>query len=115
MPGSMLKIYCQGHGTTTQEKRDADRETRELWIEANPPDEYGFWQCYLKISSMCLGKVDEQTMTIEHVIPKNRGIKYRHDLNNIKPSCTFCNNQKGSRTLESLARDFPHLKDLLNV
>jgi 5-methylcytosine-specific restriction endonuclease McrA len=110
--GSMLRIYCQGHDTTAQQKRDADRATRELWIEKNPPDEWGYWDCYLRISPLCQARVNEQTMSIEHMTPKSRGTKYRHDLNNIKPACVFCNNQKGSRTVESLVRDFPHLKSI---
>ena len=109
--GSMLKIYCQGHGGTFKEKQVASRLTREIWIKNNPPDEFGYWGCYLRISPMCLKRINEQTLSIEHMIPKSRGIQYRHDQKNLKPSCSFCNTQKGSRTVKSLARDFPHLKE----
>lgn len=112
-PGSMLKIYCQGHGGSKGERREADKQTRLKWIEQNPPDEYGYWDCYLRISNLCLKRVDIQTMSIEHMTPKNRGSEYRHNLNNIRPSCMPCNGLKGSRTLESLAKEYPHLQKLL--
>lgn len=114
MPGSMLKIYCQGHGGSKYERRMADKETRLKWIEQNPPDQYGYWFCYLQISDMCLKRLTEQTMTIEHMTPKNRGTKFRHDLDNIKPACVPCNGLKGSRTIQSLVKDYPHLKYLLS-
>lgn len=88
-------------------KAAADREIRKEWIKQNP----GPWNCYLNISPMCLGYLDESTMVLDHVIPKGRGNKYRYDLNNLKPSCVFCNGLKGSRTIESLSKDYPHLKN----
>lgn len=106
----MFKQYCQGHSTTKQDKRLEDRATREKWIEANPPDEYGYWDCYLQISPMCPKCLTIQTMSIEHMIPKNRGSEYRHDLSNLRPSCIPCNGLKGSRTVKSLAGDYPHLR-----
>lgn len=87
-----------------------DRSFRRKWIELNPPDKYGFWTCYLQIHSLCPGRVDYDMLTIEHVIPRGRGVEYRWDLDNVRPACFYCNQLKGSRTLEALANDFPLLK-----
>jgi 5-methylcytosine-specific restriction endonuclease McrA len=80
-------------------------------MEDNPGNA-GYWDCYLRISLICLGQMDEQRLTLEHVIPKGRGEKYRYDPNNIKPACAYCNSLKGSRTIKSLTKDYPHLKAL---
>lgn len=95
---------------TYTKKQRADIATKKRWIKENPPDEYGYWDCYLQISQLCLRRINLETLTIEHVVPKVRGKQFRHDLKNLRPSCVFCNKFKGSRTLESLSRDFPQLE-----
>lgn len=91
-----------------------DRETRNKWIQENPPNADGYWYCYLHISPMCLNQLDIYAVTMEHVIAKGKGIEYRHDLKNIKPACSPCNSLKSSRSLESLSKEFPHLISLLS-
>lgn len=76
-------------------------EKRHEWIKAHPPIN-GYWECYLKISPMCLGQVDIDQLTVDHVIPKSNAQNYsnRNDDSNLKPACVFCNNMKGSKSLE---------------
>ena len=66
--------------------------------------------CYLQISPMCPKILTKKTTTPEHRIPKSKGQQYAHDLNNIGHACIFCNSLKGSRSLESLAKEYPHLR-----
>lgn len=87
-----------------------DREFRLEWIKNNPPNLNGNWICYLQISTLCLQRLDKQTLTLEHIVPKGRGEEYRYNENNIKPACAPCNGLKGSQTLESLAKTYPHLR-----
>ena len=87
-----------------------EREFKNQWIQDNPPDQYGFWTCYLQIHPNCPVRISIELLALEHVIPKSRGKKYKYDPKNIRPSEYWCNSLKGSRTLESLAKDYPHLK-----
>lgn len=81
-----------------------NKATTEAWRAQNTE-----FVCYLQISPMCLVWLDEQTAVPEHTIPKGRGQEFAHDITKIRAACTFCNQLKGSRTLESLAKEFPHL------
>lgn len=92
----------------------ADRETKLQWIQNNITEE-GVWYCYLNIAPNCLRVLTIETLTIDHVIPKGRGLKYRHDPNNLKPACFWCNSLKGSRTIEALSTEFPHLKNSIDI
>lgn len=89
-------------------KAAEDRETRLNWIQKHGGI-HATWECYLKISPMCIRFLTIETLTIEHVVPKGRGSKYRHDINNLRPACQPCNSQKGSSTLEYLSKTYPHL------
>ncbi len=76
-------------------------ETRSAWIQANPPVD-GYWECYLRISPMCLGVVDIYSLTLDHVKPRSTHTELRNELANLRPSCAPCNAEKGSRELEKL-------------
>lgn len=89
-------------------------ETKTAWFKANPPDENGEWECYLKISKDCLGKLNYRTLNREHVVSKVRAPELRFDINNIKPACQPCNKLKGSLSIKDLAKIFPHLRPLLD-
>lgn len=93
-------------GDKARKKRQS---TANKWFKANPPDEHGDWICYLQISELCPKKLNRQLITLEHVKSKVRHPELKYDINNIKPSCSFCNYLKGSRDLEELARIWPHL------
>jgi len=81
-------------------------EAREQWIADNPPPIDGmYWQCYLQIHPWCPVRIDLQHLTLDHVIPRSNDVKLRLDQNNLKPACEYCNNMKGSRSLEQLNKD----------
>lgn len=71
-------------------------ETRKDWISRNPPDSKGLWECYLKISPYCLGFMNKDSLTIDHVKSRSRHPELRYDLDNLKPACAPCNGLKGS-------------------
>jgi 5-methylcytosine-specific restriction endonuclease McrA len=81
---------------------------RHDWIRDNPPDEWGYWLCYLRISPRCLVRIDLDQLTIDHVIPRSR-----HKDTKLMPCCTFCNSLKGSRSLETLLQEYPHLNNVI--
>lgn len=73
---------------------------RLAWIEAHPPDDWGYWDCYLKIHPWCPGRVDIDQLTLDH---EQAGIKKSQSP--LHPACVYCNGLKGSRSLESVLRD----------
>lgn len=86
-----------------------NQETTKAWRAQNTE-----FICYLQISPLCLVRLDEQTAVPEHVVPKSKSSQAdAHDIKKIRAACTFCNQLKGSRTIESLAKEYPHLQRLL--
>ena len=85
----------------------ANQSTTRKWRESIKDD--ADWSCYLRIHQYCPIWLTPETTVPEHKIPKSRGQAYAHDLNNIKKACTWCNQLKGSRTIEALAKEYPHL------
>lgn len=77
--------------------------TRATWIKKNPPPIEGkYWICYLKIHPWCPIRLDVTHLTLDHVVSRSRDVKLRFNLDNLKPACTYCNNQKGSRSLDKV-------------
>lgn len=76
--------------------------TRATWIRKNPADDEGYWYCYLQISPWCPKKLTLEMLTIDHVVPRSRDPKLRYAQENLKPCCRYCNELKGSRTLDKL-------------
>lgn len=116
------KTYCDGCGVThtptlcfnkprlpIRPKPDLTwDQTKAKWKLANPKP----WRCYLQIAPLCVKNLDDDTLTLDHVIPKNRGRKYKYDYKNLRACCVYCNGLKGSRTLASLAEEYPQIKRL---
>lgn len=90
-----------------------EMDTKWAWFKLNPPDHNGYWDCYLCISENCPYRINRDTLVLEHVKPKVRYPKLRFVVSNIKPSCRFCNKIKGSRELEELVLQYPHLRRYL--
>lgn len=114
--------YCMFHKkrstlpkSKTRIKQESDKaktkrlDTKRKWLKQNPPNPSGKWECYLKISDYCLKSVDITTLTLEHVEPKVKSPHKKYDVKNIKPSCSWCNKLKGSKTLEQLKKTYPQL------
>lgn len=75
--------------------------TRATWIRKNPPTENGrYWICYLKIHPYCPIRLTDKTLTLDHVISRSRDPSLKFNLSNLKPCCFWCNNYKGSKSLE---------------
>lgn len=81
---------------------NADREFKRHYLATHPPDEHGYYTCYLQTTEMCSIRLLPEQVTLEHVIPKGsiKGRDLRHNEDNIKIACTFCNSDKGSQDLE---------------
>lgn len=76
--------------------------TRATWIRKNPPDENGYWYCYLKIHEWCPVRLTLDTLTLDHVISRSHDSKLRFAQENLRPACKYCNSEKGSRSLEKV-------------
>ena len=115
--GKHYKTFCyQNRKPIKQESfksRDKRQVTKSLWFIKNRPDENGYYYCYLRIHSQCPNRLLESEVTLEHVKPKQRYPELKHDLNNLKASCSKCNELKSGISLEKLAESFPHLKKYL--
>lgn len=83
---------------------------KRAWFKMNPPDGKGEWECYLQIADNCPRKMAYQYLTLEHVMPKVKAPELKFDPKNIRPSCAPCNRVKGSKTIEKLAKTYPHLR-----
>jgi len=83
-------------------KKYAEREaeTREAWFVANPPDEHGYWYCYIPKHPNCPHKLTAQTIRLEHDLSKVRRPDLRWDITNIYPACDYDNKAKGSLSAE---------------
>lgn len=77
--------------------------TRATWIKKNPPPIDGkYWECYLRISPYCPGRVDITTITLDHVVSRSRDPSQRFNMDNLRPACMPCNEMKGSRSLDQV-------------
>lgn len=113
--------YCFEHKQKPKIRRiskktyEKNRILRYRWYKKNKPDENGNWICYLQISSYCPIKLTQGTLTLEHVESKVRSPEKKFDVGNIRPSCSYCNKLKGSKSLEELSKLYPQLKRYLVV
>jgi 5-methylcytosine-specific restriction endonuclease McrA len=78
--------------------------TRATWIRKNPPDENGFWYCYLRIHPWCPVRLDITILTVDHVVSRTRDSKLKFNQSNLRPACKYCNEMKGSKSLEQVKR-----------
>ena len=65
---------------------------RREWYRQNPPDHSGYYYCYL-----CGKAITRSQTELDHVIARSRAPELRFELNNLKPSCHDCNQEKGSK------------------
>lgn len=77
--------------------------TRATWIKKNPPPIDGqYWECYLQIHPWCPRRIDISQLTIDHVDARSRDPSLRFKLSNLRPACKYCNEMKGSKSLDQV-------------
>jgi len=85
--------------------------TRATWIRRNPPDKDGYWYCYLRIHPRCTPKLTIDAnkigygvglLTIDHVVARSKDPSKRFDQDNLRPSCSYCNHHKASKSLDQV-------------
>lgn len=77
--------------------------TRATWIKKHPPTIDGkYWICYLQIHPWCPVRLDIEHLTLDHVVSRSRDASLRFNQDNLKPACIYCNNEKGSKSLEQV-------------
>lgn len=69
-------------------------KTRREWLRENPPNFQGYYVCHI-----CGTWVHEKGMELDHVIPRSRKPDGLTDFENLKPSHSLCNSNKGSKIL----------------
>lgn len=72
------------------------KETRLLWFKENKPPYF----CYL-----CNKPLKKEQVTLDHVIPRGSYPQFRYNLDNLKPACIKCNNEKASQSLENYLKN----------
>lgn len=75
-------------------------ETRRLWFSLNPPDDGGYYYCYLCGKAM-LGQIET---TLDHRKSRSRRPDLRYVLSNLAPCCYKCNNLKGSKNDDEMVQ-----------
>lgn len=65
---------------------------KRKWIELNPPNEQGFYECWL-----CHKPVHISTFTMDHVLSQAEYPEYAREMSNIRPAHGFCNEQRGQK------------------
>lgn len=106
------------HKSINKESKTHKRKRAELYhnfFRQNPPDEQGGYVCYLNISKDCPGWVMKEEVSLEHVFPRSSYPEVRYNILNIKPSCWWCNQLKGSNTPYGLAYLYPQMTDTLKT
>lgn len=93
----MKRTSIKKIGKRTQEWFDA----RAQWIKDNPMPAGGYI-CYLRIHPWCPVRLDLKHLTLDHVVSRSHDAKLRTDQSNLKPACEYCNNMKGSRSLDQV-------------
>jgi 5-methylcytosine-specific restriction endonuclease McrA len=73
-------------------------ECRNDWIQQHPPVN-GFWECALRISPQCLGFIDIDQLTLDHIKARSTHPDLRLEHTNLQPACYYCNSMKGSSDL----------------
>lgn len=63
------------------------------WKRIQKPNHEGYYQCYL-----CLKMIDY--LEAEHVQSKVRRPDLRTDAGNLRPCCSECNRNKGSKSID---------------
>lgn len=84
----------------SEKTRTSRVQTRDEWFELNPPDEYGFWYCYISKHPNCPQSLTRETLTLEHNLAKVRRPDLKFDVTNLYPACTWDNGAKGSLSAE---------------
>lgn len=77
--------------------------TRDTWIRKHPaPIQGTWWICYLRIHPYCPGRMTIKELTLDHVVSRSRDPSMRFSDSNLMPCCKWCNNKKGSKSLEQV-------------
>lgn len=88
--------------------------TRATWIRKNPPDANGYWYCYLRIHPWCTPKLTTDKdkvgygvglLTVDHVVARTRDGSKKFSQDNLMPACGYCNDMKGSKSLDQVKPD----------
>lgn len=87
------KRAIRGESVKTKSRR---MKTRYEWLAANPPDEDGYWYCYISKHPLCPRKLTIESLNLEHNLSKTRRPDLRDDITNIFPACRWDNQAKGS-------------------
>lgn len=73
----------------------AMQDARRVWFQENPPNDEGYYVCYL-----CGRWLIPAETTLDHVVPRSHAPELRLEPSNLAPCCYVCNSKKGSKSLE---------------
>lgn len=76
---------------------------RKHYLVLHPPDEWGYYDCYLQTAPLCPKRLLPNQVTLDHKIPRGglKGANLKFNEDNIAIACSPCNTDKGSMSLEN--------------
>jgi 5-methylcytosine-specific restriction endonuclease McrA len=69
---------------------------RREWVKLNPPDHQGGYLC-----ALCGTWVSKEYMELDHILSRTRAPELEFELSNLQPTCSPCNEAKGSRVVDA--------------
>jgi 5-methylcytosine-specific restriction endonuclease McrA len=72
-------------------------KVRKKWRGKNPPDENGYYTC-----AICKKPVHEDKLSLDHIAPAALYPEYAKELSNLRPTHTFCNQEREFSNLKYL-------------
>lgn len=94
-------------GKVTQQWYEVDRPK---WFKNHPPSHEGYYECYLQISPRCPKFMLPAHTTLDHVKARSSNPGKRRKQQNFKPACRWCNQLKGSISLDRIKKLYPKSK-----
>lgn len=88
-------------------------ETKKLWRNENPPDEYGFWHCKIGGASLSYGSKNlygnALILNVCHDKSRARYPSLAYNLDNLFPGCQKHNRLQGSKSFDEFMSENPDL------
>lgn len=70
---------------------------KRKWLEKNPPDKNGNYECWL-----CHNPVPANKVSLDHVASVELYPEYAKELSNLRPTHEFCNQERAYSKLKQL-------------
>lgn len=73
---------------------------RREYLRIHPANHEGYRECYLQTTPLCPKWLEADQVTLDHILSRGSNRQLTYNEENMGICCTYCNNDKGSVTLE---------------